>query len=161
MMNQQVMYVDTIRTGAEARVAGLTDYGELYGTEIGDGDSDFMKRLRTRQFGLMSGDPLKRSRVRIIQFCRQVRDTQSHGSFQGYEMSESDIGVIMTLFDQSTNRQYKHPVLFVLGYVMSSLRGHRSLEIAMVVAKRTNQHWVREVDIIRYYRHLRLQSQRH
>lgn len=156
-----VMYVDTIRTGAEARTAGLTDYGEVFGTEIGEGDSDLIKRLRRRQYSSTNANPLTRLRLRILQYCRQIRDAQSQGSFLGYEMAEAELQQIISLFDKSIHRQYKHPVLFVLGFVMFSIRGHKSLSIAMNIAKRTNQNWIREVDVIRYYRHLRLHFHRH
>jgi hypothetical protein len=47
----------------------------------------------------------------------------------------------------------------VLGYIMSITPLDVRMELTLMIAQRTQQHWIRDVDIIRYFHlHQALQS---
>jgi hypothetical protein len=150
-----VLYTDTIRWGDETqRVSGYADYGVLLGTQIGDlGDRrKLTEALNSRQQLLPYVDPVNKVRIAIDEYARFVFDQQSYHRFAHFTFAESDLQLLMQRFDQTPSRQFKNPVLFVLGYVMSVAPPRYNLEVAREVTQRTFKTWVRDVDIIRYCR---------
>lgn len=148
---QQVMYVDSFRPQAESRVSGYVDYGTLYGTEISgtEGNMRLAKQLMKAQRVNFAMDPLRRSRLTILTVCGRIISEQRFRPFESnFVFHESDTQVVIDRFDKLPNNVYKHPVLFIMGYIMQSV----SLQTAMEVCKRLAFHWIREIDVTRYFR---------
>lgn len=150
----QQIYLQSYRTPEESNISGYVDYGELEGTEI-MGGTEYARQLSTRQSANFERNPEKKVEWRIKIYVGQIQDAQSRYPFAGYIFHFSELQSILERFKRTPQRRYKHPVLFVLGYIMAMTEMEIRMELVMEIARRTSQTWVRETDVIRYF-HLHL-----
>lgn len=153
----QQIYLQSYRTPEESNVSGYIDYGELEGTDImTDGaQNEYARQLSARQSANFERDPEKKVEMRIKIYVGQLQEAQSRYPFPGYIFHFSELQVLLERFKRTPQRRYKHPVLFVLGYIMATSPQEIRMELVMDLARRTGQTWVRDADIIRYF-HLHL-----
>lgn len=163
-MNDQQIFLNSYRTPEESNVSGYVDYGQLLGTEIVATETthELAQQLNARQTTLISGNVESRITLQIEMYTRQIReeqDVQPFLPFPSFQLDFQDTRVLMERFKRTPNRIYKHPLLFVLGYIMSITPIDVRMALALSIAQRTQQHWIRDVDIIRYFHlHQALQS---
>jgi wobble nucleotide-excising tRNase len=152
--DDRIIYVDTIRPGAESRIAGVADYGVLTGTEIvGTADTSraYVKLLQQTQQRQFKYEP----RLEIVKLCRQIMNEQNRRPFKnGFILSEADLQNIIERYERTPQKEFKHVYLFIFGFILFS---NRSVSTTMDIVGRMLQTWIREPDIIRYFRlHQRL-----
>lgn len=141
-------YVQGFRTAEESNVGWNPDYGDIYATT-----STFRKITRrdktdavadlyaAEQRAMMNLDPVTRIRRDIERYLYEFQRANVN-------LTENDKATILHRFSQAPQKEYKHPLLFVLGYFMERLE----LADTMKATRLIGQDWVRETDVIRYYR---------
>jgi hypothetical protein len=140
-------YVQGFRTAEESNTGWNPDYGEIYTTastfrklkkKPTETTSDLYEAERRI---MLNADPATQIQRSMEQYLGEIARV-------GVVYAENDRGRIMERFSRTPHKEYKHPLLFVLGFIME----HLDLATTMEVARRIGQDWVRETDIIRYYR---------
>ena len=141
-------YVQGFRTAEESNVGWNPDYGEIYTTA-----STFRKIKKKKPSEtvpdlyeaerriMLNADPVTQIQRSMEQYLGEIARA-------GVIYTENDRGRIIERFSRTPHKEYKHPLLFVLGFIME----HLDLASTMEVARRIDQDWVRETDVIRYYR---------
>jgi hypothetical protein len=142
-------YVQGFRTAEESNVGWNPDYGEIYATT-----SSFRKLSKKKkatgggvdlyeaeQRVWLNVDPATRIQQEIERFLYEAQRAN-------VVFAPSDKETILYRFSHAPQKEYKHPLLFVLGFIMERINLPKTME----VAQRIGQEWVRETDVIRYYR---------
>jgi hypothetical protein len=145
-------YVQGFRTAEESTVGWNPDYGEIYATT-----SSFRKISKKKRPGAKEArvpdlyEAEQRAWKNVAPATRIQREIERYL----YEIERANVILtagdkerIMYRFGQTPHKEYKHPLLFVLGFIME----HIQLAKTMEVSRRIGQDWVRETDVIRYYR---------